>query len=400
MSTEERTPARSPQAGIFQVMAQKRIVYGTPAGEAVVAESERCGAGRVFVTSTRSLAAKSDGPLQRLERALGARHAGTYTAIGSHSPREDVAAGANAARAAGADLMVAVGGGSVIDATKAMLLCLWLGLDSADAMEPYCSGFERTRSAAPKLPADPIRMLSVSTTLSASEFTENAGITHSATNTKQSFRHRLFAPRVVVLDPAATLDTPQWLLVSTGIRSVDHAVEGFCNPQAGPATEALSLQGLRLLARALPAIKASPGDLGPRLEAQLGMWQAIAPCAAGIATGASHGIGYALGATFGVPHGHTSCVMLPAVLQWNAAVNGERQKALAEAMGAPDRPAWELVKELIAGLHQPVSLQAVGIKRASLPEIARRALEYHPVKVNPRPIRTAADVMEILELAW
>ena len=84
----------------------------------------------------------------------------------------------------------------------------------------------------------------------------------------------------------------------------------------------------------------------------------------------------------------------------DAAVNGERQAALAEAMGAPGRPAWELVKELIAGLDQPVSLQAVGIKRESLPEIARRALEYHPVKVNPRPIRTAADVMEILELAW
>ena len=192
-------------------------------------------------------------------------------------------------------------------------------------------------------------MLSVSTTLSASEFTENAGITHSATNTKQSFRHRLLAPRVVVLDPAATLDTPQWLLVSTGIRSVDHAVEGYCNPQACLATEALSLQGLRLLARALPAIKASPADLGSRLEAQLGMWQAIAPCAAGIATGASHGIGYALGATFGVPHGHTSCVDAAR----GAGLERRRQRrAAGSARGGDGRAgpaASELVKELIAG---------------------------------------------------
>jgi maleylacetate reductase len=400
MSQDQRAAAHAPRPGVFNVVAQERIVYGTPAGEAAIAEAERLGANRIFLTSTRSLAGLSDGPLQRLERALGSRHAGTFSSIRSHSPREDVAAGANAARAAKADLMVAVGGGSVIDATKAMLLCLWLGLDSAEAMEPYCSGFERTRSAALKLPTDPIRMVAVSTTLSASEFTENAGITQSATNTKQSFRHRLFAPRVVVLDPAATLDTPLWLLVSTGIRSVDHAVEGFCNPLAGPATEATSLQGLRLLARALPAIKANPADLGARLEAQLGMWQSIAPCASGIATGASHGIGYALGATFGVPHGHTSCVMLPAVLAWNAAVNGERQKALAEAMGAPGQPAHEQVKALIASLDQPVSLRAVGITREALPEIARRALSYHPVKVNPRPIRTEADVMEILELAW
>jgi maleylacetate reductase len=130
------------------------------------------------------------------------------------------------------------------------------------------------------------------------------------------------------------------------------------------------------------------------------MWQAIAAAASGVPTGASHGIGYALGATFGVAHGHTSCVMLPAVLAWNAAVNGERQKALSAAMGQPDRAASDLVKALVAGLDQPVSLQAVGIRRENLPEIAARALAYQPVQLNPRPIRTAADVMEILELAW
>jgi len=167
-------------------------------------------------------------------------------------------------------------------------------------MEPYCVGFERHKTVPLPLPADPIRMISVSTTLSASEFTENAGITQSKTNTKQSFKHRLFAPRTVVLDPAATLDTPDWLLFCTGIRSVDHAVENYCNERASLATEALSLQGLKLLSRALPAIKRSPSELAPRLEAQIGMWQAIAPSASGVPTGASHGIGYALGATFGV----------------------------------------------------------------------------------------------------
>src|SRR5262245_1047010 len=158
---------RLPGAGVFHVTAQERIVFGAPAEEAVMSEVERCAARRVVVTSTRSLTQSKDGPLQRVERALGARHAGTYAAIRSHSPREDVLAGANAARAAKADLLVAVGGGSVIDATKAMLLCLWKGLDSPAAMEPYCLGFERTRSSALELPADPIRMIAVSTTLSA-----------------------------------------------------------------------------------------------------------------------------------------------------------------------------------------------------------------------------------------
>jgi maleylacetate reductase len=397
MSTAQQS---LPRAGTFHVTAHERVVFGMPAEQAVLAEVERCGARRVLLSSTRSLTRPESGPLQRLEKALGARHAGTHAAIRSHSPREDVVAGALAAREAGADLLVAVGGGSVIDATKAMLLCLWLGLDSTQAMEPYRSGFDRGYNRAIVPPADPVRMVSVSTTLSASEFTDSAGVTDSATSTKQSFRHRLFAPRCVVLDPAATLTTPDWLLFCTGIRAVDHAVETYCNARANLVTEALSLLGLRLLSRALPAIKLNLRDLAPRLEAQIGMWQAIAASAAGVPTGASHGIGYALGATFGVAHGHTSCVMLPAVLQWNAAVNAARQAALSEAMGAPGRPAWELVKELIAGLDQPVSLRAVGLRREDLDEVARRALGYHPVKVNPRPIESPADVRAILELAW
>jgi len=203
-----------------------------------------------------------------------------------------------------------------------------------------------------------------------------------------------------VLDPAATLDTPDWLLFATGIRSVDHAVENYCNARASLATEALSLQGLKLLTRALPAIKRDPSALEPRQEAQLGMWQAIAPSAAGVPTGASHGIGYALGAGFGVPHGHTSCVMLHAVLAWNAAVNGERQRALSAAMGAPEVSASALIKALVQGLDQPVALRAVGIKRENLDELARRSLSYQPVQLNPRPIKTVEDVKEILELAW
>jgi maleylacetate reductase len=386
--------------GSYSVTAHERILWGRPAAEAVLEEADRYGANRIFVTSTRSLTEKQDGPLQRLERALGSRHVGTYARIRSHSPREDVVAGAAAARAAKADLLVAVGGGSVIDATKAMQLCLWLSLESVDAMELYCVGFERHKSIALALPPDPIRMLSVSTTLSASEFTENAGITQSRTNTKQSFRHRLFAPRSIVLDPAATLETPDWLLFATGIRSVDHAVENYCNSRASLATEALSLQGLKLLYRALPAIKRDPRALVPRQEAQLGMWQAIAPSASGVPTGASHGIGYALGAGFGVAHGHTSCVMLPAVLTWNAAVNAERQKDLAAAMGAPERSAGAQIKELVLSLDQPVSLRAVGIKRENLDELAERALSYQPVRLNPRPIRNVEDVKEILELAW
>ncbi len=387
--------------GVFTMQAQERIVFGEPAGKALLAELEQRGARRVFITSTRSLAKLSDGPLQVIEKALGSLHVGTFSAISSHSPREDVIAGAAAARKAEADLIVAVGGGSVIDATKAMLMCIWHSIESPADMEPYRSGRDDGRIPKPMAPSPyAIRMLAIPTTLSAAEFTPNAGITNSTTHFKQSFSHRLFAPVAVILDPVMTLATPEWLLVSTGIRSVDHAVESYCSPTANPATEPLSLQGLRLLHRSLPTIVERPDDLAARLDAQFGMWQAIAASIAGAGSGASHGIGYVLGSGYGVPHGHTSCVMLPAVLRWNSDFNGERQKALSVAMGVPARPAGDLVAELVQRIGQPGNLRALGIKRESLPDIAERAMTYAPVRRSPKKISGPADVMEILEIAW
>ena len=382
------------------VQAQERVLYGEPAEEALLAEIERYGCGRVFVVSTRALAALTDGPLQRIERALGPRRVGTYGTVRSHSPREDVIAVAAAARETEADLLVAVGGGSVIDATKTAQLCLWLHLDSPAALEPYRGGAAPDVARKFSPPENAIRMISVSTTLSASEFTSSAGVTESTTNTKQSFMHRLLVPQSAILDPRATLDTPPWLLFCTGIRAVDHAIESYCSSRANPATENTSLLGLRLLSQSLPAIKAQPEDLEARMSAQFGMWQAIAANAAGIPNGASHGIGYVLGASYNVAHGHTSCVMLPAVLKWNAETNRDRQRTLSEAMGAPVREAGDLVKELVQRLEQPTSLRDVNIKREDLPTIANRALGYGPVRTNPRPVKSAADVMEILELAW
>jgi len=386
-------------SGTFFMQAQEQVVFGRPAEQAVMEQVERMGARRVFLTSGRTLGQLDDGPLQRIRRALGDHHCGTWSRIRAHSPREDVIDGALAAREAGADLLVAVGGGSVIDATKAMLMAIWMGLDTPADMAPYRNNQPSGEARPVEAPVGAVRMLAVSTTLSASEFTPNAGVTESQTHTKQSYSHRLMVPVTAILDPQATLDTPLDLLFNTAIRAVDHAVESFCSPKANPATEPLSLQGWRLLARSLPVIQADPTDLDARLKAQFGMWQAIAGSVAGARTGASHGIGYALGATFDIAHGHTSCVMLPAVLRWNAAVNADRQRLLSEAVGQPDVPAADLVAALVARLGLPGSLRDVGVGREHFADIAKRALVYVNLRDNPRPITGIDEVIEILELA-
>ena len=96
----------------------------------------------------------------------------------------------------------------------------------------------------------------------------------------------------------------------------------------------------------------------------------------------------------------TSCVMLPAVLTWNAAENGARQRALAEALGDASRPAGELMRELVQALGVPGTLREAGLSEGDLPRLADLAMGYGPVKRNPRRIEGPAEVMEILKLAF
>ena len=85
--------------------------------------------------------------------------------------------------------------------------------------------------------------------------------------------------------------------------------------------------GWRCWRAGLPRVKADPSDLQARLDCQLGSWLSMGPLASGVPMGASHGIGYVLGAVFDIPHGHTSCIMLPAVMRWNKSVNAEKSGA-------------------------------------------------------------------------
>jgi maleylacetate reductase len=156
---------------------------------------------------------------------------------------------------------------------------------------------------------------------------------------------------------------------------------------------------LALLCRGLPRVKTDPGDLAARLDCQIGSWLSMGPLASGVPMAASHGIGYVLGAVFDIPHGHTSCIMLPAVMRWNKPVNAERQALVAAAMGHPGEDAGDVLDTFIAGLGMPRSLGAVKIGPESFARIAEQAMDTPWVPRNPRPIPGPAQVREILELA-
>ena len=336
-------------------------------------------------------------------RELGDRYAGVYAGITAHSPRPCVIEGAALAREAKADLIVAVGGGSVIDATKTMLIALWQDATKVEDLDLYRAGRPKEGTAPPAETIKPspnaIRMIAVPTTLSAAEFNAFAGITDPRKGIKESFGHRLVVPRVIVLDPAATLATPMDLMLSTGLKAVDHAVERLCSQQANPFAIGTATEALKLLSRALPGHKAKPDDMATRLDLQFGMWLSIGAGTSGVGVGASHGIGHVLGAACHVPHGYTSCVMLPSVLRWNLPANAERQKRVSEAFGKPETAAADLVAGLVKTLGLPGSLAEVGVGKDRFHEIAEKSMHDRAVLNNPRPIKGPAEVIEILELA-
>jgi maleylacetate reductase len=384
-------------SGTHRNSLQEEVIYGRPAIDALTDLAKAFGARRLMITSTASLAGPG-GLAEQLAKGLGATCVGIFADISAHSPREGVIAGAHQARRLGADLLVAVGGGSVIDATKVMQLALWAGIETPDALGPYRAGSGPDRADVVALTVG-ARMVAIPTTLSAAEFTPFAGVTDVSRHSKEGYAHPLLAPRAVILDPAMTSATPPWLWASTGMKAVDHAVEQLCNPIRSPYADALAEAGLERLSWALPASLERPGDLEARLDCQIGMWLAMSGAASGRGLGASHAIGHTLGGTYGVPHGLTSAVALPAVLQWNEGVANERQRKVAALMGHPGVSASEAVKALAHALDLPTDLAAVGIRPDQFHAIAEHTMHDRGVRSNPRPIKGAADIVEILELA-
>ncbi len=374
--------------------AIEEVVFGHPAAGAILAQMDRIDAQRAFLMVSGTLNRQTD-EIEKIRLALSSRCAGVFDAMPAHTQREAVIAAANAARDLKADLIVTVGGGSITDGAKAVQLCLANGVDSTE-------GIDRIRArkgVAPEMNAPVVRQVSVPTTIAGGEFSAIAGVTNRATNVKEMLRHPLIVPRATILDPAITVHTPEWLFLSTGIRAIDHCIEAICSHETHPYADAQSVKGLAMLADALPRVKANAGDLDARMDAQIGTWLSMGALAAGVPMGASHGIGYVLGAAFDVPHGVTSCIMLPAVLRWNARDTAERQAVVAAAMGYPGRNAADVLDAFIRSLGLPRSLTDVRISPDHFDSIAEQAMRTPWVPRNPRKIDHPAQVREILLLA-
>jgi maleylacetate reductase len=388
-----------PQGKTISLSRTQRVHLGIAAARAVADEAAACGARRVLLIANRSLV---DGTpvVREIAEALGLAHAGTWSGISPHVPRADVVAGIAQARACEADMIVAIGGGSVVDAAKVINLGVRHDVRRIDDLDRFAlkvrrkDGWLRPAFEGPTLP-----LLCVPTTLSGGEFSALAGVTDERTRHKDGIVHPDMAPSAIVLDPRVTLHTPQWLWLSTGIRSVDHATETLASAKSDPYSDGMAESALRLLAEGLRRVARDPSDLQGRLLCQVGTWQSKIPSASGVPMGASHAIGHVLGARHAVPHGYTSCVTAPAVQAWNASHAHERQRRISAALGDESRPAADLLDALIRELGLPRTLSEVGVQAQDLPAIAEATLHDMWAATNPRPLANAGDVMDILQAA-
>jgi alcohol dehydrogenase class IV len=340
-----------------------RFVYANPpvircgAGEVagLGAELDRLGAGSVAIVTTRSLRAEA-GVLDAVRQALGGRPVVAVAVVGQHAPTADLDAAVRAAAGAGA--VVSVGGGSAIDAGKIVALL------------------------APGRPGAALPHVAVPTTLSVAELAAGAGYTDAAGN-KAGMADPAMLPAAVIYDAALTLATPLQLWLSTGIRAVDHAVEGFLAEGEHPLSDVLAAEALRRLLRTLREARARPEDLSVRTENQLAAWFAYT-LPAQSASGLSHVMGKAIGARYGIPHGVTSCLLLPHVMRHRGRVQPERMALLgaqispggegaagpSSTAGASPGAAAGAVEALIRDLGLPQHIAAYGIGEPELRQAA------------------------------
>ncbi len=373
-------------AGTFQYLNPGTIHWGEGSAAALDGELSRAGAKRVFLITTGSIA-RNPAILGPIESAIGGRLVGKTADIGQHAPVREVARAAREAREMRADALVSAGGGSPIDAAKAVAWSLASGIDLA---EP--DALQRARGV--RLAGKPVLPhFAVPTTLSVAELSGSAGFSAEATNEKVGVAASELVPKAVFYDAALAVHTPLELWLSTGIRAVDHAVETLLAPGEHPLPDAAALDGLRLLAMGLRQVKAEPANRAARTDCQLGAWLSyLLPGPA--SKGLSHTLGKRIGSRHGIPHGITSCLLLPHAMKFYLTRRPEPLQRIAAVLGAiPATPeaAPAAVFTLVAELGLPQHIAAFGLRPQDLDEAVG------PVASAEYP---REGLLEIMKAAW
>ena len=361
-------------------------------GEAV----KRQGGTRVFVVSDPGVA-EAGWTGEALGHLAGAGVAAELWVGVTPNPKDhEVTAGCRAYLASQCDVLVAVGGGSCIDAAKAIAVLAEHG------------GTITGYAGVGKVPGPlPPTVMVPTTSGSGSDVSQFCVITDTSRQLKATIGGRALVPDISVTDPRVLSTVPPDITAYTAVDVLSHAVESYVSKAANFLSDAHALAAIRgVTGHLFPALD-DPGDLRAReglarasLQAGLAFTNAL--------LGATHAISHQIGGRTDLPHGLLNAIMLPHVMEFNAPVAAERLADVAVAMGvasaatgpaAAARAAIGCVRELTLKAGLPASLREIGISQSQIPAFARNALSDAYIVTNPRPVREE-DARAICRAAW
>lgn len=371
-----------------RIILNETSYFGAGAIREIVPEVRGRGAKKVLVVTDSALmkAQVATKVTQVLDEAGVAYE--VYDKIKPNPTIENVQEGVAACKAAGADIIVAIGGGSAIDTSKAIAIIM---------TNPEFSDVRSLEGASPtKHKALPI--IAVSTTSgTAAEVTINYVITDTE-------RHRKFVcadphdiPVVAIVDKDMVMSMPPKLCASTGMDALVHAIEGFITKGAWELTDMMHIKAIEIIAKNLRA--SVKGDRTARGNMALGQYIAGMGFS-NVGLGIDHSMAHPLSAVYDIPHGMACAILLAPVLKFNAPATGERYRAIAAAMGVPgtetmtqaayQQAAIDAVQQLADDVGIPRRLSELGVKQEDIPFLAQSAMADACTPGNPRDVTQAA----------
>lgn len=369
-----------------------RIVFGDGSIETIGAEATSLGAKKALIIADQGIV--DAGIVATVEKALAEAdvESTVFSEISSNPVESELSAATEAYRAAEADLVVAVGGGSPLDVGKLVRLM-------ATHPSPVAQ-YDDAIGGDAKITGEVPPMIAVPTTAgTGSEVGRSGVVTVEATNRKTV----VYAPKlladVAILDPVLTVSMPPKMTAATGFDALTHCIEAYCATGDHPMADAIALEGIRLAATALPKVVSDPGDLKARGAMMKAAMMGAVAFQKGL--GACHSLAHPLSAECHLHHGLANALCLPAVLDFNRSAVPARIAAVARVLGvrAEDEEtlAFECagaVRALRRKVGLPLGLEAVGVEEADLPRLAALAMEDGCHQLNPRPC-TEEDMLAL-----
>ena len=375
-----------------------RIIFGVGAVGRLGEVVWRVGGSRALVICG-STVARTD-MLGKVKAGLADKLVAVFPEVQSHTPIEMVRRGLDAFRASRADALVTVGGGSAIDAGKAIAIMLATGGDLAR----YAIGTAAGAMQRHALPASSVPHIAVPTTAgSASDVMPTAACRDPASSKKILFWDDALTPAATVLDPEMAVHAPPKLTAATGMTAMARAVETLYSRGRHPISTGLALHAVRLLRRGLPRSVEAPRDLDARAACL--MASAMSGLAAiNAMVSVVHAIGHIVGGRYGLQHGISHAILLAPAMRRLLATTGEDQTLLLEALGgratgAPERDgaaAADMIASFVGGLPLPQRLGDVGVASNELKEIAHLAMADYMMANLPRRM-PETEVLELIQ---